>query len=833
MPFDGATFTAATTTPRDWRAETEAMFARLRQRDEQRQTARARLSPMARTLFNGLHSPAKYDPHADLHSPTEALYALSEALSPKQRRAAFGEWARRVRHTDSETHAADSLYAEIVVPLATTERFRVSGEPEACQRAVLEHLACGYDSTRIWALSCALADAAAADLAAVPEADRTPKQRRLADPSFHARAAKSRARFAHNHVDVVLGLVGGKRGRAVVSDECAAAYAAQQERTRTWLAGSYAVPLDVHGAPTGGKSILLSEAADRAKAARNARRYTQALGREEVASRLGWRVLFITLTLPAEFHIGATKGRRGDPKNTAEHAAKAMQGMWHSTVNLWQKWDIPHFADVVAEFHESGTLHRHVIAAMPEDRIDDATTALTGGPLPEAECPGCRRATYIDDWDIGPFRRDVRHMAPADDLRTQARAVRAEIRALLAHSSAALTGWARGNAAKMSALHGGTKADCRTRWHAEHLALVERERTLLEAAAEAADGAVRAAFAASRVNVRVLQPAGDVLLDRAGQPMHNAKGEAKRAASLASYILPYLNPGLCPDYAAAAWSQGVRRSSVVGMRPGLQADWHYLYTSDPARLADMPLAQHVATALAEKRYGDALLDMRAFTAVGIAEDDAEGPTHMLQPARDERVGRYGETYQRRVGVVEAAAEAGTDCPHYWRRDYSIESSRPFEPPAVTPEFGTLRRGGLYALVTEGQHVALTGDDAADRASVATGLQSRHAAKMALRCERSGTSAADLYTRSWAALDLRLHAAPPRWVPTEPPVRPEPTTAADPEDPIVAGVLAMVRAAFPKALLVSTRDATPDSDPLVQLDMSYTRVGDPDGPPLPD
>lgn len=832
MPFDGAIFEIGTPPTRGWRAEAEATLARLRQRDEQRRATLSRLTPTARALIVGIDQPPQYDPHADLDSPIEALPALQSVLSPKQRRALLGEWTRRTRRHDSETHAADSLYAEIVVPLATTERFRVSADPEARQRAVLEHLACGYDSTRIWALACALSDAAVADLAAVPESEWTPDQRRQSDPAFHARAIKRRARFARAHADVVLGLVGGRRGRAVVSDECAQAHAEQQKRTREWLAGSYAVPLDEHGAPTGGNGILLSDAADRARAARNARRYTQALGREDVARRLGWRTLFVTLTLPAEYHVGATRGRRGDPKNTAEHAARAMQSMWHSAVNIWQKWKIPHFADVATEFHESGTLHRHVIAAVPPERIDDAVTALTGGPLPEAECDGCRRGAYTDDWNIGPWRADVRHTAPADSLRVQAQAVRSEIRALLTHSRGALAEWTRDNATEMSALHGGTKAEARSRWHAQHLALVARERVLLEAAAEAADGAVRAAFAASRVNVRVLQPAGDVLLDRTGRPMLDANGEPKRAASLASYILPYLNPDLSPDYAAAAWAQGVRRSSVVGMRPGLQADWHYLYTSAPERLTDMPLAQHVATALAEKRYGDALLDVRAFTSVGIAADDAEGPTHLLQPVRDERVGGYGEPYWRRVGLAEVTAEADADCPHYWRRDYGVESTRPFQPPAVTPQLGAIRRGGLYALVTETQHAILTGDAADSRANVAACLQAQHADKIARRCERSRTNTADLYTRGWATLDLRLHTAPPLPLPPPSPVGPEPTDA-DPEDPTAADVLATVRAVFPAARLVYVRDATPDSDPLVQLGLSHTRVGDPDGPPLPD
>ncbi len=776
---------------------------------------------MARALFNGLRSPAKYDPHADLRSPAEAFSALYAALSPKQRRAAGGEWVRRTRHTDSETHAAEALYNEIVVPLATTRRFQVSDDPETCQRAALEHIACGYDGTRIWSLACALADMTAADLAAIPEEERTPDQRRQTDPHFHARAIKKRARFAHAHADVVLGLVGGKRGRAVVSDEVAEAYEEQQARTREWLAGSYAVPLDAAGTPDAIRAMPMADIADRATAARNARRYTQALGMQEVARRLGWRVVFITLTLPAEFHVGATKGRRGDPKNTSEHAAMAMQGMWHRAVNLFQKWSIPLFAFIVAEFHDSSTLHRHVIACVPEERIDDVATALTGGPMPDEGCDGCRHGVYIDDWNLGPYRSDVKHAVVADDLRKQARAVRAEIQSLLADSREALAGWTRQTAREMSARHGGTKDEMRTRWHAQHLALVARERELLDAFTEASDNAVRGAFAASRINIRVLQPEGDVLLDRAGQPMPDARGEPKRAASLASYILPYLNPALCPEYAAAAWAHGVRRSSMVGLRAGLQADWHYLYTSDPDSLADMPLAQHVARALSEQRYGDALLDMHAFTAVGFVVD-AEGPTHTLQPVREERVGRYGEAYQRRAGVAEVAVDADADCPHVWRRDYGVESTRPFTPPAVAAQLGTIRRGGLHVLVTAAEHAALTGAGHLDGAEVAAALQAQHTDKAARRCERSRTSAARLYAAAWATLDWRNHNAPPP-LPLPLPPLVEETTATEPlVDDAAADTLAEVRRVFPGAMLIGLVEATPVGEPSVQLRMSYTR-----------
>src|SRR5690606_8092478 len=110
------------------------------------------------------------------------------------------------------------------------------------------------------------------------------------------------------HLAAALGLVGGPRadGRPAYVDHWTfGRWQMAQANATSFLESHdlYAAARDVR--------VSLAEVAKSAATAREAQWYAMLLGIQQVAQRRGWMPLFLTLTLPSQFHLNPTDGGRG------------------------------------------------------------------------------------------------------------------------------------------------------------------------------------------------------------------------------------------------------------------------------------------------------------------------------------------------------------------------------------------------------------------------------------------------------------------------------------------------------------------------------------------
>jgi hypothetical protein len=210
----------------------------------------------------------------------------------------------------------------------------------------------------------------------------TPQGRRAACERHHRRRLRKRAAKARQHIAALLGTIGA--GGAAYAD--AYSLARWKERQMAAKAWGQAMALEFED----GERVALWDVMEASRKARIAALYAQSLGLEELAQTRGLIPVFITMTLPPQFHPnprhGAPYGGRDwedapSPSDTDE----ALATMWARFRARCSASKIELLGPRVVEPHQDGTPHLHALLYVQpgqEAVIDRHLTAICREPLP-------------------------------------------------------------------------------------------------------------------------------------------------------------------------------------------------------------------------------------------------------------------------------------------------------------------------------------------------------------------------------------------------------------------------------------------------------------------
>lgn len=222
------------------------------------------------------------------------------------------------------------------------------------------------------------------------------------DPSLRdARIIQRRLKRAANkallHVAGVLQLVGGSPESDTpdhVDDLGLRRWQIAKSRTDAWLRR--------HGIvfPIGGY-VSLADIAHSEEVARRSMLYSIALGLQERARRDGLVAIFISASLPSEWHPNpAVGGSQYDPRLSPLAAARELQRRWHRATSLWRGNRCMPYGIRTVEPHSDGTPHIHTMLWVHPVDLDGVIGALAKHW--PATTPEEQTARDRGDFTVGP-----------------------------------------------------------------------------------------------------------------------------------------------------------------------------------------------------------------------------------------------------------------------------------------------------------------------------------------------------------------------------------------------------------------------------------------------
>jgi hypothetical protein len=217
-------------------------------------------------------------------------------------------------------------------------------------------------------------------------ADQTPDESRERDVAWQRNQLRKQLALADLYFGQAAGLVG--RHSPFVSRNSMDRYQRRQKLAREWI--------EQHGITDGERAVPLAQVVDAAAAAREAEMYALALGMEREGERRGYATMFLTLTLPPDYHPAPhTDGRNWDPDNGPEAQKEELAARWTRIRAACRRRGFMPFGMWVKEPHADGTPHLHAMLWAPADRLDDLEAIARrhfpadGGPA-EAACEARR-----------------------------------------------------------------------------------------------------------------------------------------------------------------------------------------------------------------------------------------------------------------------------------------------------------------------------------------------------------------------------------------------------------------------------------------------------------
>ncbi|MDM7975404.1 MULTISPECIES: replication endonuclease [Thalassospira] len=243
----------------------------------------------------------------------------------------------------------------------------------------------------------------------IPEDQLTPDQRSAMDPRTHKRSIRRQALQAQAFFDSVLRLAGTK-GVPFVSAFTLAAFRQRQAKQEAWAKATNVVFED-------GTEVPMTKILARAQKAKTAQVYAVTCAMEHLGSTAGMTPIFITMTLPGEFHPTTTRsGFRASNDNFCHTPAEQHRKLMHSWEKLRSRlWKTDEMRDAygmrVLEPHEDGTPHLHAMLWLPARYNGERTVTVVRRHL-SAILPG-RIATKAVEISEAGAAEDGRPVARA------------------------------------------------------------------------------------------------------------------------------------------------------------------------------------------------------------------------------------------------------------------------------------------------------------------------------------------------------------------------------------------------------------------------------------
>ncbi len=268
-------------------------------------------------------------------------------------------------------------------PLLTAVGALLHGLDEAIPRSTLAAMAdeevCAEADRRAetsrahWAWRVRLAQSAGR-----PAPVMTPHDRRQQCPRDHRRRIRREAGQVRQHLAAALGTVG--RGAAPYADD----YSLARWQERREAAAAWAATHALTGAD--GTAVPMSKVIAGSHHAQKARLYAMMLGVDDLAQRRALTPIFITVTVPPEWHPSPTVGRRTWTPDRAPHLADAeLRRTWGRLRTRLDDHDVATLGLRVWEPHRDGCPHAHALLYVEQDQVevvDEALQAVCPEPVP-------------------------------------------------------------------------------------------------------------------------------------------------------------------------------------------------------------------------------------------------------------------------------------------------------------------------------------------------------------------------------------------------------------------------------------------------------------------
>jgi hypothetical protein len=195
----------------------------------------------------------------------------------------------------------------------------------------------------------------------------------LLDPKVIQRRLKRATSKALQHVSGVLQLIGGSpEGLApnYVEDLALQRWQDAKSKTDAWM--------QRHGiAFPAGEYVSLAKIAHSEDVARRSMLYSIALGLQERARRDGLVAIFISASLPSEWHPNPTSGiSQHDPRLSPLAAARELQNRWHNSSSMWRGKRCMPYGIRTIEPHADGTPHLHSMLWVSQEDLEGVLAAL-------------------------------------------------------------------------------------------------------------------------------------------------------------------------------------------------------------------------------------------------------------------------------------------------------------------------------------------------------------------------------------------------------------------------------------------------------------------------
>lgn len=204
---------------------------------------------------------------------------------------------------------------------------------------------------------------------------------RAVDQQFWVRALRKEFGRRFENTAIRLGFV-GKHADPYITREGAARQAERNEENAKRLAQTEIICQD---GPNAGQVITLAQAAAAGMANLANRRnelMTRIRGFEEIATELGHRGLFVTITAPSKFH--AVGGHNDRYANFTPREAQAyLVGVWARIRAKLARLGIQPYGFRVAEPHTDGCPHWHLLLFVPRENMRQLRQVIRGYALAE------------------------------------------------------------------------------------------------------------------------------------------------------------------------------------------------------------------------------------------------------------------------------------------------------------------------------------------------------------------------------------------------------------------------------------------------------------------
>ena len=224
----------------------------------------------------------------------------------------------------------------------------------------------------------------------IPDAEQTPAQRRERCWRHHVQQLRDRAKAARQAASALFGTV-GRGGDDYADSYSLARWQERQKAAQRWARERF-ILID-----KGGETIRvpLTEVMEMASKAGLSQLYAMHLGLDEHAKDERLAAVFITLTLPPQYHPNPSKGRaRWNPRLMPEQADEALNRLWQRFRARLAKRGIRPLGLRVIEPHKDGCPHLHALLYVPPDRVAQVDATLTA--MRPEPVPGRRTATKLE-----------------------------------------------------------------------------------------------------------------------------------------------------------------------------------------------------------------------------------------------------------------------------------------------------------------------------------------------------------------------------------------------------------------------------------------------------